>query len=71
MNLAAELGKLACNKVGYAMLLETKLGVYVQVLPPGGHVAVNQIDQTRDLHGESLHDKRTNFTLRPLGEAQK
>jgi hypothetical protein len=43
MNLAAELGKFAGDKLGRAMLLEAKLGVWVQVLPPSGHFAVNQI----------------------------
>jgi hypothetical protein len=36
MNLAAELGKLACDKLGCAMLLEAKLGVCMQVSPPSG-----------------------------------
>jgi hypothetical protein len=44
MNLAAELGKLVGDELGRAMLLEAKLGMCVQVLPPGGHFAVNQID---------------------------
>jgi hypothetical protein len=42
------------------MLLKAKLGVCVQVLPPGGHFAVKQIDEMWDLHGEQLRDKRTN-----------
>ena len=64
VNLAAELGKLAGDKLGRAMLLEAKLGVCVQVMPPGGHFAVKQIDEVWDLHGEQLHDKRTNSTPR-------
>jgi len=55
MNLAAELGKLAGDELGRAMLLEAKLGVCVQVLPPSGHVVVKQIDEMWDLHGERLH----------------
>jgi hypothetical protein len=39
MNLAAKFGKLAGDKFGRAMLLETKLGVCVQVSPPSGHFA--------------------------------
>jgi hypothetical protein len=31
----------------------------VQVLPPRSHVAVKQIDEVWDLHGEQLHDKHT------------
>jgi hypothetical protein len=46
------------------VLLEAKLGVCVQVMPPGGHFAVKQIDEVWDLHGEQLHDKRTNSTPR-------
>jgi hypothetical protein len=38
--------------------------VRVQVLPPGGHFAVNQIDEMWNLHGEPLHDNRTNSTPR-------
>jgi hypothetical protein len=37
------------------MLLEPKLGMCVQVLPPGGHVVVKQIDEMWDLHNERLH----------------
>jgi hypothetical protein len=40
MNLAAKFGKLAGDKLGCAMLLEAKLWVCVQVLPPSGHFAV-------------------------------
>jgi hypothetical protein len=36
------------------MLLKAKLGVCVQVLPPGGHFAVKQIDEIWDLHDERL-----------------
>jgi hypothetical protein len=42
-------------KLGYAVLLEAKLGVCVQFLPLGGHFAVKQIDEMRDLHDERLH----------------
>jgi hypothetical protein len=49
MDLTAELGKLAGYKLGGAVPLEAKLGVGVQVSPPGGHFAVTQIDEiTRD-----------------------
>jgi hypothetical protein len=47
-----------------AMNFAAKLGVGVQVLPPGGHFAVKQIDEMWDLHGEQLRDKRTNSTPR-------
>jgi hypothetical protein len=36
----AKFDKLAGDKLGRAMLLEAKLGMCVQVLPPGGHFAV-------------------------------
>jgi hypothetical protein len=55
VNLAAELGKLAGDELGRAMLLEAKLGMCVQVLPPGCHVVVKQIDEMWDLHDERLH----------------
>jgi hypothetical protein len=42
--------QLACDKLGCEMLLEAKLGMRVQVLPPGGHFAVKQIDEMRNLH---------------------
>jgi hypothetical protein len=45
MNLAAELGKLPGDKLGSPVLLEAKLGVRVQVLPPSGHFAVKQSDK--------------------------
>jgi hypothetical protein len=45
MNVATKFGKLAGDKLGRAMLLEAKLRMCVQVLPPGGHVAVKQIDE--------------------------
>jgi hypothetical protein len=54
MNLAAKFGKLAGDELGRAMLLEAKLGMCVQVLPPGGHFAVKQIDEMRDLHVEPI-----------------
>ena len=38
-----------------AVLLEAKLGVGVQVLPPGSHFAVKQIDEMWDLHDKRLH----------------
>ena len=41
------------------MLLEAKLGVCMEVLPPSGHFAVKQLDEMWNLHGEPLHDKRT------------
>ena len=47
-----------------AKLLEAKLGVRVQVLSPGGHLMVKCLDAIRNLHGEPLHDKRTNSTPR-------
>jgi hypothetical protein len=50
VNLAAKFSKLACDKFGRAMLLEAKLGVPVQVVPPRGHVAVNHIDEMWNLH---------------------
>jgi hypothetical protein len=62
MNLTAKFGKLACDELGCAMLLEAQLGVGMQVLPPGSHFAVKQIDEVWDLHDEPLHDKRTNST---------
>jgi hypothetical protein len=71
MNLAAELGKLASDEPGRAMRLEAKLRVCVQVLPPGGHAAVKQIDEMWNLHGEQLRDKRTKYYAPTLGEAQK
>ena len=52
MNLAAEFGKLACDKLGRAMLLEPKFVMGVQVLPPRGHFAVKQIDEMWNLHGD-------------------
>jgi hypothetical protein len=54
MNLTAEFGNLTGDKLGRAMLLEAKLGVSVQVLPPGGHFAVKQIDEMWNLHDEHL-----------------
>src|SRR5262249_46391280 len=51
--------KLAGDEIGRAVLLEAKLGVCMQVLPPGGHVAMKQIDEMWDLHSEPLHDKPT------------
>jgi hypothetical protein len=53
------------------MLLEAKLGMCVQVLPPGGHFAVKQIDEMWDLHGEPLHEQTYRFYAPTLGEAQK
>jgi len=55
MDLAAKFGKLLGDELGRAMLLETKLGVCVQVLPPGGHFAVKQSDQMWNLHDERLY----------------
>jgi hypothetical protein len=52
------------------MLLEAKLGVCMQVLPPGGHCPVKQIDELWDLHGEQLRDKHKCY-VPTLGEAQK
>ena len=60
MNLAAKFGKLAGDKVGRAMLLEAKLGVCMQVLPPGGHFAVKQIDEMWHLHIGRLRHPCTN-----------
>jgi len=57
MNLTAEFGKFAGDELGRAMLLEAKLGVCVQVLPPGRHFAVKQIDEMWNLHSEQLPDK--------------
>jgi hypothetical protein len=54
MNFAVELSKLAGNELGRAMLREPKLVVCVQVLAPGGHFAVKQIDEMWDLHGDPL-----------------
>jgi len=61
MNLAAKFGKLAGDKLGRAMLLEAKLGVCVQVLPPGGHFAVKQIDEMWNLHIGRLRHGYTNL----------
>ena len=71
VNLAAELGKLASDKLRRAVLLEAKLGVCVQVLPPGGHFAVKQIDEVWDLHGEQLLRQAYKFHAPTLGDAQK
>jgi hypothetical protein len=57
MNLAAELGKFAGDKLGRAMLLEAKLRVCMQVVPPCGHFAVKQIDEVWDLHVEPMQDR--------------
>jgi hypothetical protein len=65
MNLAAKFGKLAGDELGRAMLLEAKLGVCVQVLPPGGHFAVKQIDEMWDLHGDRFRYKVQEYP-RPL-----
>jgi hypothetical protein len=49
------------------MLLEAKLGVGVQVLPPGGHFAVKQIDEMWNLHEEAPSTRmhiRGNFSPR-------
>ena len=54
MNLTAELGKLAGDELGRAMLLEAKLGVCMQVLPPAGHFAVKCFDAISNLHREDL-----------------
>jgi hypothetical protein len=54
LSLTAELGKLAGDELGRAMLLEAKLGVRVQVLPPGGHFAVKCFDAIGNLHFRSL-----------------
>jgi hypothetical protein len=54
MNVAAELSKLAGDELRRAVLPEAKLGVCMQVLPPGGHIAVKQIDQVWDLQDERL-----------------
>jgi hypothetical protein len=70
MNLTAEFGKFAGDELGRAMLLEAKLGVCVQVLPPHGHFAVKQIDEMWDLHDELL-DGMLNFEASTLGEARK
>jgi hypothetical protein len=43
MDPAAKFGELAGDKLGRAMLIEAKLGVCVEVLPPSGHFAVKQI----------------------------
>jgi hypothetical protein len=64
MDLASKFSKLASDELGRAMLLEAKLGVCMQVLPPGGHFAVKQFDEMWNLRGEPLHDKRTNSTPR-------
>jgi hypothetical protein len=53
VSLATEFGKLA-----------GKLGVCVQVLPPGGHFAVKQIDEMWN-----LHDGRLKFEVTTLGDA--
>jgi hypothetical protein len=45
VDLAAKFGKIAGDKLGHAMLLEAKLGVCVQILPPRGHFAVKQFDE--------------------------
>jgi hypothetical protein len=50
MILTAEFGKLAGDEFGGMVLLEAKFGVCVQVLPPGGHFAVKQIDEMWNLH---------------------
>ena len=59
MNVATKFGKLAGDKLGRAMLLEAKLGMCVQVVPPGGHFAVEQIDEMWDLHIGRLRDECT------------
>jgi hypothetical protein len=54
VNLAAELGKLAGDELGRAMLPEAKFGMRMQVSAPCGHVVVKQIDKMWDLHDERL-----------------
>jgi hypothetical protein len=39
MDLAEELGRLASDVLGRAMLLEAKLGMRVRGMPPAGHFA--------------------------------
>jgi hypothetical protein len=50
MNLTPKFGKLTGDELGRAMFLETEFGAWVQVLPPGGHFAVKQIDKMWNLH---------------------
>jgi hypothetical protein len=62
MNLAAEFGKLASDELGRAMLLEAKLRVGMQVLPPG---AVKQIYEMGNLNDEHIHgEHKFEATLR-------
>jgi hypothetical protein len=42
----------SASLIGGAMLVEAKLGMSVKVVPPGGHLAVKQIDEVWDLHGD-------------------
>jgi hypothetical protein len=42
------------------MLLEAKLGMGVQVLPPGGHFTVKQIDEICYLNDERLRHRCSN-----------
>jgi hypothetical protein len=71
MIVATKFGKLAGDKLGPVMLLEAKHGMCVQVLPPGGHFAVKQIDEVWDLHGEQLLRQAYKFHAPTLGDAQK
>jgi hypothetical protein len=71
MNLAAKFGKLAGDELGRAMLLEAKLGVCVQVLSPGRHFAVKQIDEMGNLYREHLQERMHKFNTPTLGEGRK
>jgi hypothetical protein len=61
MNLAAEVSKLAGDKLGRAVLIEAEFGVCVEVVAPSGHFAVKQIDEVWDLHVGRLRHGCTNL----------
>jgi hypothetical protein len=63
MNLAAKFGELPGDKLGRAMLLEAKLGVCVQVLPPGGHFA-GKLMRSGICMVNSFYDRHTFSTPR-------
>jgi hypothetical protein len=71
MNLAAELGKLAGDELRRAVLLETEFWMRVQVLPPGSHFTVKQIDEMGNLHGGRLQEGMHKIEGSTLGKARK
>jgi hypothetical protein len=66
--LTAELGKLAGDELGRAMLLEAKFGMGVKVVAPGGHFALKQIDEMWDPYAGHLHGMLKFEGLRKVGK---